>query len=369
MRFSSEQSKLINSLDFDSSYNDKQISVILKAVNNRSENELESFNISKQRIKKIEMRKKKLGEFKALEDILELDGFGVKVLEKFCDSILTSQSDGEETKDAATYDEEALATSSKKKIQFVTPPLMESFRKSISSCVSFHIDLNFIAWSKLSFFPESIHEASDVRRINVDEWVCYEFGNDDKKLSLSDLIQILTNINEKIPTADAYVVESLQSVHVTKQPGNPVHMNVNTQKAQMLAMLGILMAARDVDKDTTDSEACSKEEAKKRLQKQKVFFLRNFLSSKLYKTVIGSERVSSEHVMENILRYNYSENQPKNLTFDVVDVPDKLRLIYNDSSRMQREFISQAMLNGLTFYKLCVLKCRQSTASLITRKR
>lgn len=313
------------------------------------------------------MRKQKQGKFEAIEDILELDGFGVKVLERFCDSILAAKKEEEVEK----HDDELteVPVAGKRKQTFVQPALLELNRMGISSCVSFHLDLNYIAWSKLSIGSRT--DGQKVQPIHVENWTCFEIGNDDKKLSLSDLIQILVFLNDQIPHADCYVVEAQQSAQAAKQPGSPVQVNINVQKSQFMAMLSVLMVARDkhslIDGSQTQ-EFLDLEDAKANLkQQQKMFFLRTFLASRLYKTFVGNERVSTENVIESILRYNYSKDQPTNLTFSSIDVPMDLREHYDHSNKLDREYMGQALLVGLSFLKLCVLKCNWSINHLNKR--
>ena len=369
VNLSTESSKKINSLDFQHNYNDQQVSKILTTINSRPEAELIKYQISKQRIKKIEARKQKLGEFSSIEDILELDGFGVKVLEKFCESILATNDD--DKRESAPNEDDQLLLSSKKQ-QFVSPNLLEKFRKTITSCVSFNIDLNYVAWTKLSLNTDEIGNP-----VRVEEWVCYQVGNDNKKLSLADLIQIALHLDSKVPSADVYVVEAAPTPQIAKQPSSPVQMSINVQKSQFLAMLSILMASREADDLITIQKSQSyldetdqlKMESKMRFNsQQKLFFLRNFLASRLYKTYVGNERVSTGNVIEKLLRYNYPVHESKKPSFESLNVPEYLREYYKTSGKLDREFMGQSMLIGLTFIKVCILKCPHSMALLMNKR-
>lgn len=349
-----------NLLEFQNNYDSRQVEKILSTVNKQSEIDLSVFNISKQRIRKMQLRKQKQGDFKTLEDILELDGFGVKVLEKFCDSILTGSQLKSHNDETAKPPEVGDVNSSlvKKKQSYVTPTVLEGFRHNITSCVALHVDLNCIAWTKLSLGTEVDNEPSGIRQIAVDEWICHQIGNDDKKRSLSDLIQILTVLNDRIPSADTYVVEAQQSQQPA-QPGNPIQVNINVQKAQLIAMVSMLMASRI----TTGQIA----EKKKSVDQQRIFFLRSFLASRLYKIYIGNERVSTENVIQDIFRYSFSEQKTTNPTLSAIDVPQNLRDFYESGDKLDREFIGQSLLVGLSFFKLCVLKCAHSIKILNKR--
>jgi len=351
--------KSLNTLGFQHNFSQSETEKILNTINRQTEAELCNFQISKQRIKKIEARKQKFGEFTSIEDILELDGFGVTVLEKFCASILAKTDGGkdEETKTSAEEDE---PNPKSMRQQFVSPKLSEIQRTSITSCVSFHIDLNAVAWTKLSLnFDESVNEY-----LRVEEWMRYEIGNEDKKLSLSDLIQISLHLDRKIPEADVYIIEAAQTQQKAKQLGNPIQMNINVQKSQLLAILGTLMASRAnqsaIEGDTTDQIQVYDEAE----MSSNLFFLKNFLASKLYKTLVGYERVSSEQVIEKLLRFNLSTDVKKKSSFETLDAPQHLREYYRTSPRVDREFLGQSMLIGLTFMNLCVIKCPKSVAML-----
>lgn len=332
-------------LEFQHNYDEKQIDKILNTINKKTGIELANFEISKQRIKKIEMRRQKQGEFSSIEDILELDGFGVKVLEKFCNSIL-------KVDDASKEGELEQLPLYVKKQQFVSPRLSEETRTSISSCLSFHFDLNRVAWTKLCFESEN-------GSLNVEEWMCHKISSEEKKLNLSDLVQIGLNLITKIPSADVYVIEAAQTPQIAKQQNNVTQMAINLQKSQFLAMLSVLMAARGSNNIESTSEFGDWEDSE---TQQTLFLLRNFVASRLFKTFIGNERVSAENVIRGLLNQNELQSDRNQ-----IDVPDNLRQFYFDSNKVDREFMGQSLLNGLAFFKLSVLKCPQSIALLSLR--
>lgn len=335
-------------------------------MNHKSEVELSHFNLSMQRARKIALRKQKLGEFTRVEEILELDGFGIKVLEKFCNSILSSS--GEVRQEDDIEEKSVIEAPQKKLGTFVTPPLVENVRKRIKSCVAFHVDLNYIGWAKLSVSDaEKLTSIPPITNsIVLDEWASFEIGHEDKKQSLSDLIEVLINLNDLIPPADVYVLESLPSQQASKQPGNIVQMNVNVQKSQLFAMLSVLVATRGAAvKNVQDPEVG--EDAKGVKKQPPVYFLKNYLSSRLYRTFIGNERVSTALTIEEIFKQQPLEMQPHG--FRYVEVPYELRSQYSRSSNIHRDFMGQSFLNGLAFIKLCVLKCPGTADMLVYRRK
>ena len=240
-----------------------------------------------------------------MQQILELDGFGIKVLEKFCDSILQTD---EENNSSSSAEEKSEAIS--KKQSYVTPPLLEHVRKTTSTCVALNIGLNSIAWSKFRLHYN--RDSSQLKYIEVEDWNSYEIP-EDKKLHMSELINIVIYVNKKIPQGDVYVMEALPSAQQAKQPGNPIQVNVNVQRSQFVAMSSVLLANRNSDSVEEIDELDEKDDdkrihlAKKLKFNQHVFFLRQFLASRLYRVYIGNEKVSTESAVENLLRFNYNE--------------------------------------------------------------
>lgn len=371
-----------NLLKLKTDYNSNQKSTILSKVNSSAEDELEEFDISQQRLKKILQRRKKQGDFTAIEEILELDGFGVKVLEKFYNSILAEKNDSRGLNDKSDSKTETVTNdktndlpenqkdskASRKKVQFVQPPLHDSVRSSIKSIVSFHADLNFIAWTKLRLEPNE----SSPGQIVVEEWMTQEIScEDDKKLSLIDLIKILMPLCKEIPSGDVYVVEAQQMSTASQQGATSIQININVEKAQLIAMLSILMASRSSSPKTSSSDEepkASVNALKNTSKSMPLYFLRNFLASRLYKILVGNERVSANDVVESIFNYGESISKTENASLSAVDVPWSLKEQYSKSGRVEREYMGQSMLIGLTFLKLCVLKCPHTAASVMKKK-
>lgn len=133
----------------------------------------------------------------------------------------------------------------------------------------------------------------------------------------------------------------------------------------------MLMASRDPHDNVAAQSFLeyheSSDSKKLKMDQQRIFFLRSYLASRLYKIYIGKERVSTEHVIRDIFRYNYIEDQPTNHTLSAIDVPPQLRECYDQGDKIEREYMGQSMLIGLAFIKLCVLKCAHSIKILNKR--
>lgn len=343
----------IESLRTCNKYDPIQERTILDAINLQPYSELEKFSISKMRLKKIEKRKEKLGNFASLDEIVELDGFGEKVLEKLCDSILMNENNSSPIEPEVLVSQKPAEEPEKihqKRESYCSPVLLQNFRTNIRSIVAIQADLRYISWTKLSL-------GDDNKSIVTNDWNSVQVGDEDKKLNLTDLIQLMLNISGKIPKADVYVLEALQAPQAAKQPGNILQVNVNIQRSQLIAMIATLMATRNLKMPEIEEP----DQGDRKSQQQHVFFLKNFLASRLYRIFIGNERVSCEHVMNEIFQQISMGNEE-------VEIPFEFRELYKEESRMSREYLGQSMIIGLTFLKLCVRRCEESINKLNSRK-
>lgn len=79
------------------------------------------YSITKVRLKKLEQYRNRKGKFNNLETPLEVDGFGIKVLDKFYKSVLDERDNKKPT--------EKVVKGKKRNLGFLTPPLDENIRK------------------------------------------------------------------------------------------------------------------------------------------------------------------------------------------------------------------------------------------------
>lgn len=347
------QTEEVTDLGYRNQYNHEEAIRILDTVNKFSPKELKNYNISQMRLNKLLHHRDIQGNFKSVEELLELEGFGVKVLERFCNSILQSEvreCEHEEEDKAGT--EKTVEISYRKKNSFISPALLEAFRPTIKTVVSFQLDLNFFAWSKICYNPE----ATDIiaGKYYLEEWHCYEVGNLNKKLKLPDLIKLLVHLNDHIPHADVYVIESLPLVHTIRN--SQAQIVVNVTKAQFYAMVSAVMAARKPIKMTENGN----EELI-----DNVYFLKTFLPSRFYKYLVGSERIASADVIEHIIEYNLqSKSVIEDPKLSSIDIPFELKEYWMSASSVHKEYLGTSLLVGLTFMKLCIEKCNKSIASM-----
>ncbi|KAI8123367.1 mitochondrial, Transcription elongation factor [Lucilia cuprina] len=315
-------------------YNTEQQQKILKSINNYNLNDLLKYDISKARANKLLAYRMRNGLLKDLNDIFSIEGFGLKVADKFYQSLL---------QEPKTNEVDLGQTPKARTAPFITPSLEGEQRESIKSCVSVRIGVNSITWARL-----------DVSGVDVNapclltHWAHHEIS--EKKLHLNELIQRCLYVNHLIPAADCYLFENPQMAQASNNPGSVEQQNINIQKAQVTSIMGY-----------------------------------EFLTARLFNHLVGTERVSSEETIINMMRTFYNTNemkdivteeedskselveQPKELELNFagrVQFPNELREMFSKSPRYFREFLGQTLLLNLTFVRLVLLQDPESIATV-----
>lgn len=91
--------------------------------------------------------------------------------------------------------------------------------------------------------------------------------------------------------------------------------------------------------------------------------------------MVGSERVSSEFVIESVLRYHYNlksvddKNEYNNKIMSTeIYANSLLRENYEKAENYQKEYMGRSLLLGLAFLRLCIFKCDKSYESLENKR-
>lgn len=306
------------------------------------------------------------GLFNNLSDIFSIEGFGLKVADKFYQSLL---------QEPKTNDLDLTRASKARIAPFVTPSLEAEQRDVIKSCVAVRIGVNSITWARLELPARTMKAPCELTH-----WAHHEIS--EKKLHLNDLIQRCLYVNHLLPLADCYIFENPQMAQASNNPGSVEQQNINIQKAQVIAIMGCALSARngqirglsETDKGTKYSP--------------NVFYLRRFLTARLFNHLVGTERVSSEETVINLMRTYYNTNEMddyviseeetlettggQNIQTTELDLsgrvqfPINLREMFSKSPRYYREFLGQALLQNLTFVRLVLLQDADSIA-LVTK--
>ncbi|KAM8708709.1 hypothetical protein ACLKA7_015643 [Drosophila subpalustris] len=318
------------------SYTEEQRQQILDAINENSAEQLLSYDITKSRAIKLQTWKARNGPMSELSDILHVEGFGLKVARKFYKSLL-------EPVVNRAIREKAQKTS--RTAAFITPTMDEQQRQLIMSSVGVRIGVTSVSWARLEL-PESTSSPC-----GLSHWQHHEIN--DKKLHLAELARRCIYVAHQIPQADCYVLENPQMAQANSNPGSIDQQNVNIQKAQVTAILSYALMARSNPNET----------------KTNLYYLRRFLTARLFNHLVGTERVSSEDTILGMMRTHYNmEEQPeqaeKLYLCNQVQFPSNLRNMYSKVERYQRELLGQAFLLNLAFVRLVLLQDASSIASV-----
>ncbi|KAL9902345.1 uncharacterized protein LOC119632098 [Glossina fuscipes] len=330
-------------------YTDEEKEKILKIINNGNIDDLLSYDISKVRANKLISWLKQNGALKDLNDILNIEGFGAKSVIKFYQSLLNE-------KDAEMRKSKYSLKLSK---SFITPKMDIIQRLNIKSCVAVRIGINHLAWARLELPPVRTETPTVLTHWQQHDVV-------EKKLHLSELVQRCLYANHLIPTGDCYILENPPSVQASNKPSNVEQKNVNIQKAQIIAMMGLALALRN----QLNWGDVRSDDSKNPLTLTNVFYMRRFLSARLFNYLVGTERVSSEKTVINMMRtyYNVDELHRDSKDFltirNNVQFPADLREMFSSASPSNRDLLSQALLLNLTFVRLILFEDKESIATV-----
>ncbi|KAM7355513.1 uncharacterized protein ACRADG_001539 [Cochliomyia hominivorax] len=343
-------------------YTPEQEEKILTIVNNYNLNELLGYEISKVRANKLLAYRTRNGLLKNLNDIFSVEGFGLKVADKFYQSLL---------QEPKTNELNLGKSGRSRTAPFITPALEANQRETIKFCVSVRIGVNSITWARLDV-PEQNVNAPCI----LTHWQHHEIS--EKKLHINELIQRCLYVNHLIPSADCYLFENPQMAQASNNPGSVEQQNINIQKAQVTAIMGYALASRNSHlKELSDHEFDKKSKIL-----PNVFYVRRFLAARLFNHLVGTERVSSEETIINMMRTYYNTNEMDDYlpnegdenagNEDVgnkeiqlsgkVQFPIELRQMFAKVPRYYREFLGQTLLLNLTFVRLVLLQDAESIA-------
>lgn len=241
--------------------------------------------------------------------------------------------------------------------QFTTPLLNSELRSRIQLFTAIHIGITSISWSQFQLIPNAPTSLTD-----------WSFNTiPDKKMHISEFIQAVHEIIDRIPDSDAYVLETPRVAHQGPQ-GTPAMVNISVQMSQMAAMTALAMSKRQLDQipaDTSNESLANQKPAP-------VLFLRQFLSSRLFHTVVGTERISSATVVGSMMQdaANVRYNQPRDRPIEgEIAINAKLQHLYATGDGHCKEYLGQSLLMGLSFLRLCILQCPHSLKLLNSRVR
>ncbi|XP_037976692.2 uncharacterized protein LOC105391529 isoform X1 [Plutella xylostella] len=327
-------SKEFYSQEIETKYNEDQKDKILKVVNDSDANVLSKYEITKGRLKKISQWKNSNGKVKSLSDIEFIDGFNIKTATKLFDSIVEERTEEKS---------EPSGKSNKIKGQILQPQMSEEVRNNCKTALAIYVTVNSVCWTLI-----------DRSKYEVLQWQYYGINHPEgKKFQITDILNVAWQVSSQLPLADVCVMKAEATTlrAAGSDPNNPKVIAVNLQKAQLVAMIVALVNARSyrVD-DSEDGEFI-----------QKVYFLRPTLPFRLYGTLVGNERVSTDQTIEMILQ----DVTQKTTDGSKVYISDELKSMFRAQKDLQKDMLGHCLLLALTFMDLCVYKNQNRLRTLL----
>lgn len=268
-------------------------------------------------MKKIFDHRTRKSGFQKLEDCLQLDGFGEKILSKFYDSILGNKMKRIERRMASV----------------VTPKLPDEVRSRTECVVALNVGVNSISWTRIGIESES--------QFQVTDWE-YE-PIDNKKYQLLELVQIALQMSRRIPEADVYLMENPAWGGASMMGNaNANKINVNVERSQMVAIFSAMLMNRNQFAELDENLS-------------NVYFVKQFAAARLFNCYVGNEKISNIAVLMNLMGDDPATGWMdilSDLNIKQLNVPDVVRAKFHEFGRMEKESMGNALLVGLTFIKL-----------------
>ncbi|KAL4706089.1 hypothetical protein ACJJTC_005113 [Scirpophaga incertulas] len=319
----------------ENNYSDQQKNKILEVINTADVDGLARYDITKSRIKSISQYKKSNGTFTSLSDLDMVHGFSDKFAKKLFDSIL----------EGPVTEEKESKSSNKIKGQVLQPLLPENLRQTCKTILAVFVSVNSVCWTYI-----------DKDSYEVLEWDYHEMEyQDGKRLQIADIMTTAWEVSEKLPFADVYVMKAEPTTlrAAGSDPNNPKLLAVNLQKSQLVAMLVALINARSINlRNLYEEEETDEVNETQSTFMHKVYFLRSSLPYRLYGTLVGNERVSTDQTVEMILQT--ANKIPGDKSH--VHVSQSIQAKFKSRKELEKDMLGHSLLLALTFMDLCIYK-------------
>ncbi|KAM3966370.1 LOW QUALITY PROTEIN: uncharacterized protein ACR2FA_012680 [Aphomia sociella] len=324
-------------------YTDLEKTKILHVINEADVDILSRYNIAKARLKKIKQWRSENGQLKCIGDIEMIEGFTERITRRLFDSILKGPTDNTDF-------------SPKIKGQILHPHLSENVRQKCKLVLAVYVSVNSVCWT---LFNKIHYEVLEWKYHAID----YPEG---KRFQITDILNIAWKVTQELPTADIYVMKAEPTTlrAAGSDPNNPKVLAVNLQKSQMVAMIVSLITARC--NDISDRLSNTGESELLDGFHHKVYFLRPALPYRLYGTLVGNEKVSTDQTVEMLLQEMGEEKSSDN---SKVHISPSIQSMYRAQQELEKDMLGHCLLMGLTFMDLCIYKNETSITKLVKRDR
>ncbi|KAH0556637.1 uncharacterized protein LOC123274462 isoform X1 [Cotesia glomerata] len=296
-------------IDKRKAFSEEEELLIVKTINSCSETDFERYDIKKAQLKKLIDYKERNGKFETFSDVLVTQD--VPSLIKLCKSILSGR--------------KPKITIKTKPVRATTVPAVDSATKeSIKSVVGLHIWSNTISWALL-------------QKNNLTQWEQRNIENPSKS-NLVSLINTVSSITERIPDADAYVMEADPYTSMSKLKSAAYVFYVQRQQV-ISTIISILGMRRRLSNNYNSSST----------EDQKInnfFMMASRSSAKRFNLTVGNEIMPPESIIKNVLEGNLHH---KISHFPKIAVDADVISNYKSSHGIDRDQLHSALLIALAF--------------------
>ncbi|XP_046735821.1 uncharacterized protein LOC124405181 [Diprion similis] len=318
-----ESSEVVPGLEFMSKYDDKALDRILTVLNSTCSSSLTRYKVSKgcsEQIKKYWTTK---GPFTTVKQLLEIENFDKKYLEKLVCSIVEEPIDP-----TATLDKQL-----KKILQNVTVnALPKEKRSKIKTVTSIHIGLTHVSWAKMDIDGHLL------------VWDACEFPEWSKPFNTKLFHTVALEVWSKLPVSDAYVTEDVTSLKNFQNKIESKTLLRNIQRFQLAITLQLLTSTKLNQSDGNEGSSYT--------QIDNYYFIRPNIPPKLFQLIIGSETVAASSIVQTFIDNNVSESLSHILP---VIIDPFVASLYNESKNLKKEGLSQALIIAVAFIDLTVM--------------
>ncbi|CAG0917158.1 unnamed protein product [Notodromas monacha] len=280
---------------------------ILQVINAAEAEGLAQYNISKNRIGGILRHRTRKGPFNEVEQLLEVDGFGVKILEKFCESVLGTRATSAKPSTGSLY---------------CSPKPSPSLLEDLRDFTALQVTPRKLSWARMTRNRQLI----ELRSVAVNP-------TETKRYDVVHVMDMVLPLVKEIPISDAYVIED--SIASGGNAIQPAFFGVHLQLARIQAALVALLESRDVNLQG---------------ENRRVFAMKPAHVSKLFGVRVGGERVSGQKLVTSIMEKESDVPWFSELS----SVEESCRSDYEASSPVDKEMMSNALLLSLAFQNLVV---------------
>nr|XP_045600314.1 transcription elongation factor, mitochondrial-like isoform X1 [Procambarus clarkii]XP_045600315.1 transcription elongation factor, mitochondrial-like isoform X1 [Procambarus clarkii]XP_045600316.1 transcription elongation factor, mitochondrial-like isoform X1 [Procambarus clarkii]XP_045600317.1 transcription elongation factor, mitochondrial-like isoform X1 [Procambarus clarkii] len=306
-----ENGKIYDLSSYELPYSLKEKDCIIRTINDASAADLARLNVTKGIIKKLMKSKSQVGSFQDVSQLFYIDGLGIKAIENICTSVLENKETANSSGDVL---EDLKDVVYKKRL--VKPKLSLVIRNTLETMVSLHVTAGALAWTKFD------------RSGKVLGFHCEELLSSDSQFDAIKIYEMVKEAAEKIPPADLYVWEELNSYgHLKKASLGTVIISL-----QLAQIKGIITTVLDYRQDSMGD---------------RLVYLRNTLVPKLFGLQIGQDRAPGLQLTDKLMEGKQEIDwlPPLPLDQDIQESYFNIEISY-------RRYVASSLLTGLAFHQV-----------------